>query len=1393
MAENDALEFIVRAKALRGAAKPDTTVQTLPSLDKLPHEQSLGNSANLLKALGYDEETIGNIVKPSLEDYDTMEANSLDSLDVNVEAAKLTQQRRDAGLPVGIGDEQRLASFIAARSKTAVAGMAEARSNWDKFVEATGENFAKAKQTGSTNIDLGLGLLDVFQRIDNWTKYGLAHLLPTEIPPSKMAEIKLQYMPTVRLLDPKITKEFSTGTEASLWITGQKMWGAANTIAAFADEGVAKLLEGMRMPDAAAVMEDLSNRAKTTSKEQANLTQGQIPQLVAGLAPTLSWQTLAESQWDPKDMDDVYKTYDDMGAYGDAAIAAQTIGWAGMDLVGSPAMVIGSIPSKIMSTIPKITKLMTPIKDLTILEETAKRTYDFDRAEQALKSSKDITATAQTAVDNAAKLGSVSADLYKTLIKSKENELRNQAWFDQFMDPGEYEPIMPRTARRNPEFIPDAEVLQYEFRKDAVPTTRKADMMEIASDMQHARKQALVKGPPIVSHWDDGQLDLGTVQQRVLLGPDDTETAGDALNLLVQGATIDDITTLPLAPEYYTQPTVATSLVDIRKITHNNELVKAKLRLAQFAQNELGASYQILVQQEKDAKTALYHAKRVADPAEIDALRAQLKQIKKTKRALADHADTPYDTRWLPPKAKGIMESPERFNRWLEVAGDRVVRSAYPGGLNIRLWHSQFGQGVSPAREPMRYYQAFAPDAWERMRNDTMRFDQALRAGNNLVVRETEASGIVTERLKFDPAKAFSPYQRNKELDGQLFDVLNTHKLDAKFQPMYDALTPALQRNHDRFRDVLDHFADLQGISNTDRYLEGYIRHTWDARTFQNGARPIEMIGLPAKGEVFASHLMKRHGFKGYQRSAVLAMDIYLRSAYRKLILEPMYKDIIQTGLDISKQTGNSTHITYANDLVAGLKGTPSFLGAKIDEAIGGAWNSGGGVKLPFRQDKIKWKPGIIDRTSFGFMSLVHNALLSGNPAYAILQISSGLATTSGKYGPLRTLKAVMQMATKEGQQISQASGTYRPFVDFLELPAMRKINEFFTTKVPAPPLMMTNNMAEAVSRKITFMAELDLRLTKGGFKNIKEASKAGVLKRYLFEALRSSEEVNHMYGPFGRSPWAMRTFGTTQAGAATQLLSYIPKQTEELLAQFTKNPGSIFQYLAASGWILHTAANSGVDLTRAVGLGYVPQSITDITSPAVDAALTNLELMQAMNDNDPDAVQKSSEKLAKLLPLLIPTSQMFLKAGKAAQRYQTGEVQTPSGSKLYNMQMYRKTGEGIGGEMFPTLMLQPNLRETLQRRALEESRAENRRFAYNAHKALDNFVDASEAGDVEAAAKLRDELLNVYKTRLSPEQLQAILEARSLSQAFRDMKGNSKLGDVYYKIYKDNGINVQP
>jgi hypothetical protein len=956
-------------------------------------------------------------------------------------------------------------------------------------------------------------------------------------------------------------------------------------------------------------------------------------------------------------------------------------------------------------------------------------------------------------------------------------------------------------------------------------------MDEITNEVHAERKRVLENPPDSNIEWEVYE-DLFGLQQRAVLGPDDTEAAGTALREMARtgGVSLDDVALPPIAPEYKVVPddvpllswrgapkTLAdgTTPVPAAKDVLN---IKRGLQETEAARqhNFFTSTRRAFDQQEEIAKRNLIAAERLGSKDAIKAYNKELANIKKARNNFKKDTPDDFDDSWLAAPAPGIMEDPTRFNKWLETAGDRVMESLYPGGLMYVNNMNKAFQGIAPLREPQRLLQRYDPAAWENLRSAYWSFEQELGAFNNKMREQLVKTGALVKGGKFGRGLKVDAV-RSREM----FDLSDEEVGSAVFNQLAKTAKPDDLEALEVIRKEFNRLADLQGVGTSDTapFISGYMRHAHSKSDIANGRRAPEFIGLPRNAEMFASHLMGRTGVDGYPRDIVAALEYYGRAALSKIHLEPAHQALIESSKRMAREYDNPVFQTYMNDFVSQLKGKPTFVGGKIDEWIGGM--SG------------KWKPGALDRTLMGFSSLAYANLLGGNSRYGPMQIGAGLITTASRFGLGRTMKGLMMQATREGQAMSKAAGTYKAYEDIFEGAGggiIKKYADFVTKRVPAitPFGIMTNAGAESFVRGMTFHTALDAMLTKGGFATFEDAIRAGVGRSYVIRAVRASEEVNHMFGAMGRSPWASR-FTTQGVGVSlTQFLSYMPKQTEELLSQFSKNPGKIASYLAVSGHMSRLAAEHlGVNVTDYVGLGYLPKDPSDLTSPAVDILFEGLRLHEAVSSADPEKVSMRGAALTKLMARswvpLVAQSEQFI---RNMSQLESGAVRRPSGDLLREINLPETgrrvnlpllSGEGVpvptnleqlgqflkpdsppgtfqvGGEAFAKVFRQPSMREALFERGTDAMRREQRRFFFNGRSLVRDFINAVESGDTGAMDEIAAQLQDTYKVRFtSAEPIERAMQARYMDERLSMIARDKKLIDVFMKIMSEHGLSLE-
>jgi hypothetical protein len=931
---------------------------------------------------------------------------------------------------------------------------------------------------------------------------------------------------------------------------------------------------------------------------------------------------------------------------------------------------------------------------------------------------------------------------------------------------------------------------------------------ELAAELHDTRVRELGRDADYV--LPDQAEGLPLFESARVLGADDIEQAGDALNHAVRtgGTGINDIWLHAPVPHHNITPDTNFGLIDWKALDRANDVTRAErqfMATSGATQFDLGYSVRRSLHRQKAIVDKNYGlARQSGDKARIKVYEKQKENIENAIRAVKDDktlraADKKFDERWRPGVTDKPMGNPESFHRRLQTFGDQLFETAYPGGWAIRgLQRSKLGQMFIPFREPQRFFETFRPQVWDEMQGGYIRYQSNNRAWHEGLRVGAEKSGIYRPRSKWDPRRAVSRYEVDEAKNELLFDLLDTDPdgNPERFAELAARADDALMKFHDDIRRQLDYYADLQGIGRgpgSPRYLRGYMRHTVTPDQFAGGARPIEYIGVPRNADIFTSHLMHRKGPTNYRKDALAVLDLYGRAANRKIHLEPLFDSILQHGKEMADEFSNPLMLQYANDLVSELSGKPTPFMHRLEQAMGWAAkkvvpNIGkverkdGTTRRGIVLGGRTWQPGTIDRTLTGLVGLLWAGTLPGNPRYPVMSIATGIATTGSRFGLFRTTRGMFQQATREGQAAARAAGTYDEFLNIFESDKMRRFSQLMAERgyTFSPFGVMSTGMAEEFIRGMTFHASVDMHMTKLGISSWDEAVEMGLANRIAFEALRSSQEVNHVFGAMGRSPMMSRLMPSRSvATATTQFLSFIPKQTEELLSQMNRNPGYLVEYMALSGMQARIAAQAfGIDISDYTGFGYAPtQPVEDLRSPAIDGVVEFMNWVQAASNNDRRGMQRHGRSVLDTVDNMIPFMVAFEAAGKSAERLTTGKVMSRSGQLnrrletgdfLEDPSMENFMGalgpEGlrdqdaefpsVGTDLAPTIFGQQAIRDKLFYKWQAASSDTIDEFLYQAQQRAEELMEAIEDNDVAKVDNIAELLRVEHGIYVDPQRM---------------------------------------
>lgn len=807
---------------------------------------------------------------------------------------------------------------------------------------------------------------------------------------------------------------------------------------------------------------------------------------------------------------------------------------------------------------------------------------------------------------------------------------------------------------------------------------------------------------------DSKQLSLfdpAEIEMRAVHGADAAEYAGQGLARLADGATIDDIT-LPLvsSPNYRAM----TGGRILPGVTNQGWIDPDHVRGSmEKAAKNLKTKTALTI---KDSGGVERHTTPRTSNMVLLAIEKFVDDMKKAP--VGDKNNIKFDDSWLPapPKSnQGLMES-----GWYDAYGKTFFDRISPGLYGT--WQvpvpSLVRSGLMFIREPMRVMESVdRGKSWNILRGamynteaETSRlktvFSQALEDFGAIKTMEPPR---VRKILETDPPRTKTKYASEDE---QLFEILDTARGTDEYAELTANLTEKQLAAVSAIRNELDLLASRLGITGTDKFIDGYVPHCFDADWFSKGGAPPEFQGLSRNGNVFLAHLLKRDGGEGYKRSAIDALDIYSRGVARKLHMEPGMKAIKARADYIAATTNNHAYAAYVDLLMSQLKGEPSIVGRFVDHVIGGIRRTSG----------KPYQPGAAGRTLMGVTSLVYSSLLTGNRRYPIMNLATNIATSGAEFGLFRSIRGMLTYATPEGQRIFREVGGDKMFLKIFEddSPMSRLARAATGARVGSPSIQDT----EMFIRGTTFWASIDLSLNKLGYKSIIEAHQDGMANKIMFDALRRTEEVNHFFGLAAKPP-AFARFSKSISATATQFQSFGPKQLEQLVSMAGDNPGKIGSYLMLSGWLSRVAATElGIDIQDYTGFGFTADWGTrEYTSPGVEAlargavAMANLTRL-GFFEGDPVETQKSIDDFGKSLENLISLANAARSHAKTVEAMDTGRVGIPGvgESRPVDMEIANIAGVEIPYNTGPKGQRGEGVAFMLGARSMEQRRHEDAR-----------------------------------------------------------------------------------
>jgi hypothetical protein len=306
-----------------------------------------------------------------------------------------------------------------------------------------------------------------------------------------------------------------------------------------------------------------------------------------------------------------------------------------------------------------------------------------------------------------------------------------------------------------------------------------------------------------------------------------------------------------------------------------------------------------------------------------------------------------------------------------------------------------------------------------------------------------------------------------------------------------------------------------------------------------------------------------------------------------------------------------------------------------------------------------------------------------------------------------------------------------------------------------------------------------------------------------------------------GRSPFVSRRLTNPIVSSATQFLSFIPKQIEELSSQAMRDPGKIAQYLMFSGYYsYHMAQASGIDTSNYVGLGFITTKPDQLVSPGVDLAVKFFDMTAAWGNLNPDEADRTTADFIDTARILaVPGGAGLTAMLRGAERITSGEQLTMQGVKMRNLDfkhldvLHNPSLEtlgaalnpdvaegptsklpGVGGDLIPTVFGQQSIRDALFARGNQANKREKTRFAREVRILSQDLASAIEDGDMQKAEELTHQFEDITKVRIGNlKGVDRAIYARNVSQIIRDIEDDPVLIDRFLKIANDFGMDVKP
>jgi len=562
----------------------------------------------------------------------------------------------------------------------------------------------------------------------------------------------------------------------------------------------------------------------------------------------------------------------------------------------------------------------------------------------------------------------------------------------------------------------------------------------------------------------------------------------------------------------------------------------------------------------------------------------------------------------------------------------------YPGSV---MPNANWVLGNRMFREPMRVLEQNLPGAWEVVRGGQRAKEAFVKGTSGKLKRIYEEAGVIEASELPKGAKmlvgteASLKTRVNKERDELLYKLLDTDPADGEYATLLAQADEKLIKARDELRAVFNQIATRLGAAE-DKLISYYMPHVIKDSWFDAGRMPPEFVGTRKINGV-PWFLKDRVGSEFHITSATETLDIYTRGVAKYLYTDPSL-DMLQ------KMANNAGRLNpkmqwlsgYASDIAANVRGEPSALSGMLGKMGFGDLEDGA------------------RKAAAALGSLTYSAALAGNIRYPIMSIVQAINTTAAEFGMLRTLKGMARQMTAEGKLISKAAGVAEQHVAHFEDLQGSWARVMSEVRVASP---MSISDTENMIRGLTFHTSLDETLTKYGYKSLNDVADAGHFREIIAKAVRDSEDINHVFGTFGK-PVAFGRFSRTGSALATQFMSFPVKQTETIVSNSLKNPGFLVDYLIIAGQMQSVIGRANLNVAPFLGFGYGDVVTRDVSSLPIDVMGSAVKAFTAVFDYDMPVSEKERlyDDFKRNAAMLIPGQRAYQNTKGTLTELATGE-----------------------------------------------------------------------------------------------------------------------------------------